>query len=56
MPAISSPLPLARSALSAGISTDPNGSFTEVPSIVAGTKFIGGEPMNPATNRLAGCS
>jgi multiple sugar transport system ATP-binding protein len=63
-------LPWARSALSRGISTDPNGSFTCRPSTVAGRKFIGGEPMkiyerpvnlfvagflgNPAMNLLRG--
>ena len=56
MPAISSPLPAAFSARSGGSCTVPNGSFTEVPSTVAGRKFIGGEPMKPATKRLPGFS
>jgi hypothetical protein len=56
MPAISRPLPSALAAFSAGSSTEPNGSFTEVPSTVAGRKFIGGEPMKPATKRLPGFS
>ena len=56
MPAISSPLPAVFSALSAGIRNVPTGSVTWSPSTVAGRKFIGGEPMKPATNRLTGCS
>ncbi len=53
---MSRPLPAAFSALSAGICTLPNGSFTELPSTVAGMKFIGGEPMKPATKRFPGFS
>ena len=56
MPAISTPLPWARSAFSSGICTVPKGSVTVVPSTSAGRKFIGGEPMKPATNRLPGFS
>ena len=51
---MSRPLPWAFSALAAGILTVPKGSSTESPLTVAGRKFIGGEPMNPATNRLHG--
>ncbi len=31
-----------------------NGSLRRSPSIVAGKKFIAGEPMKPATNRFTG--
>ena len=34
--------------------TSPNGSRTPASVRVAGKKFIAGDPMNPATNRLAG--
>ena len=34
----------------------PNGVCSVEPCTVAGRKFIGGEPMKPATNRLTGCS
>ena len=36
--------------------TSTNGSFSRSPSTRAGRKFMGGDPMNPATNRLTGCS
>jgi hypothetical protein len=39
-----------------GSGTSPIGSFTVWPSIVAGRKFIAGDPMNPATKMLAGLS
>jgi hypothetical protein len=55
-PAMSSPLSATRRAFSAGISMSPKGSLRVVPSTVAGMKFIGGEPMKPATKRLAGLS
>ncbi len=38
----------------AGIGASPNGSRSLPSSSVAGTKFIAGEPMKPATNRLSG--
>ena len=56
MPAISC-LPAVwptASAASRGSRTSPTGSFTLSPSTVAGMKFMAGEPMNPATNRLFG--
>ena len=56
MPAMSSPLPWALAALSSGIVTVPKGSSTWLPLTVAGRKFIGGDPMKPATKRLAGFS
>jgi hypothetical protein len=34
----------------------PIGSFTVSPSSSPGRKFIDGEPMKPATNRLTGCA
>ena len=39
-----------------GRSTVANGSSTLSPFTVAGMKFIGGDPMKPATKRLTGCS
>jgi hypothetical protein len=33
-----------------------NGSSIVSPATRAGTKFIGGDPMKPATNRLTGWS
>ena len=51
---MSRPLPWAFFAFASGIVTVPNGSFTWLPSTVAGRKFIGGLPMNPATKRLPG--
>ncbi|SKV56748.1 Uncharacterised protein [Mycobacteroides abscessus subsp. abscessus] len=36
--------------------TSPNGSCTPTSVSVAGKKFMEGEPMKPATNRLAGVS
>ena len=53
---MSRPLPWAFAAFSSGMVTVPNGSSTVLPSTVAGRKFIGGEPMKPATNRLPGFS
>lgn len=41
---------------SSRIGTDVNGIFNSSPSTDAGTMFIGGDPMNPATNRFTGCS
>ena len=35
---------------------DANGSSRRPSRNPAGVKFIGGEPMNPATNRCIGCS
>ena len=40
----------------AGSVTSPNGNLRPDAVGVAGKKFIAGEPMNPATNRLAGRS
>ncbi len=57
MPAISClPLPRSprRSRSSDGSGASPIGSLTLSPSSVAGMKFIAGEPMKPATNRLTG--
>ena len=51
---MSSPLTLAASSEVIGTST--NGIRSVVPSTLAGRKFIGGEPMNPATKRLTGWS
>ncbi len=42
---------VARSRLTA-----PNGRRTPASVSVPGKKFIAGDPMNPATNRLAGCA
>ena len=42
----------AGARLSSGSRTSPIGQFSLSPSTVAGRKFIAGEPMNPATNRL----
>ena len=39
-----------------GVGRSKNGSLSVSPSTLAGRKFIGGEPMKPATNRLTGCS
>ena len=39
-----------------GSSTSANGSFAVPPEISTGMKFIDGEPMKPATNRLTGSS
>ena len=42
--------------MSSGSGSETNGSSSVEPETVPGTKFIGGEPMNPATNMLSGCS
>ena len=51
-------MPAITSRLSAftpdGIGASPNGSRSLPSSRRAGTKFIAGEPMKPATNRLSG--
>ncbi len=51
---MSTSLPCAFSAFSWGSVKVPNGTVTSSPSTVAGRKFIGGEPMKPATNRFRG--
>ena len=46
--------PLSRSTVNA---TSPNGVSMRRPALATpGMKFIGGEPMNPATNMFAGVS
>ena len=45
-----------RGAVASGSATSPIGSCTRVALDLAGRKFIAGEPMKPATNRLAGSS
>ena len=44
----------SRSCTSSVSVISPNGNRTPTWVSVAGKKFIDGEPMNPATNRLAG--
>ena len=39
-----------------GSLTSPNGVRSWPSSMAPGRKFIDGEPMKPATNRLRGCS
>jgi hypothetical protein len=39
-----------------GTGISPSGVSNTLPFTCAGRKFIDGEPMNPATNRFAGCS
>ncbi len=43
-----------RSATADGSSKVPIGTVSEVPFSWPGSRFIDGEPMKPATNRLAG--
>ena len=56
MPTSTSSRPATFSARAASSSIGPNGVSSLFPATVAGRKFIGGDPMNPATNRLTGCS
>ena len=56
MPQITMPLWATRLASTGAIGTVVKGSSSWLPFTRAGTKFMGGEPMKPATNRLTGCS
>jgi hypothetical protein len=56
MPTMSSSLPRTAAARRSSSLISPNGVVSVSPLTPAGRKFIGGEPMNPATKRLTGCS
>ena len=49
-------LSLIREVKDSGNRTSPNGSFSVLSVSVPGKKFIAGEPIKPATNRLTGSS